>query len=74
MIESINYQLRKISKTRGHFPNDDALIKLLYLGVRDMGHAGGSSTKAHGSGRSTYSWKIALNQFDIMFPGRLDRA
>ncbi|MBA3524095.1 MAG: IS256 family transposase, partial [Geodermatophilaceae bacterium] len=30
MIESINYQLRKISKTRGHFPTDDALVKLLY--------------------------------------------
>jgi putative transposase len=76
MIESINYQLRKISKTRGHFPNDDALIKLLYLGVRDMGRAGttGSTTTAHGSGRASYSWKIALNQFDIMFPGRLDRA
>ena len=33
MIESINYRLRKISKTRGHFPTDDALIKLLYLGL-----------------------------------------
>jgi putative transposase len=74
MIESINYQLRKISKTRGHFPNDDALIKLLYLGVRDMGRAWTPGTKAHGSGRASYSWKIALNQFDIMFPGRLDKA
>lgn len=37
MIESINYQLRKISKTRGHFPNDDALVKLLYLGCREIG-------------------------------------
>ena len=37
MIESINYQLRKITKTRGHFPTDDALIKLLYLGCREMG-------------------------------------
>lgn len=37
MIESINYQLRKLTKTRGHFPIDDALIKLLYLGCREMG-------------------------------------
>lgn len=37
MIESINYQLRKISKTRGHFPTDDALVKLLYLGCREIG-------------------------------------
>lgn len=33
-IESLNYQLRKITKTRGHFPTDDAAIKLLYLGIR----------------------------------------
>ncbi len=69
MIESINYQLRKISKTRGHFPNDDALVKLLYLGCREMGR---TSTAGRG-GRSDYNWKIALNQFDVMFPGRLDR-
>src|SRR3954453_23217855 len=72
MIESINYQLRKISKTRGHFPTDQALIKLLYLGVRDLGRErvrpGGNK------GRSGYNWKVALNQFDVMFPGRLDRA
>jgi putative transposase len=37
MIESINYQLRKVSKTRGHFPTDDALIKVLYLACREMG-------------------------------------
>ena len=71
MIESINYQLRKISKTRGHFPTDEALIKLLYLGIRDLGRH--RTTHGHG-GRPTYSWRIALNQFDVMFPGRLDRA
>src|SRR3982751_5004431 len=72
MIESINYQLRKISKTRGHFPNDDALIKLLYLGCRDLGVDHTRQT----AGRSlpTGSWYTALNQFDVMFPGRLDRA
>jgi putative transposase len=70
MIESINYQLRKISKTRGHFPTDHALIKLLYLGCRELGR---TSRKGQG-GRTPYAWKTALNQFDIMFPGRLDRA
>lgn len=70
MIESINYQLRKITKTRGHFPTDDALIKLLYLGCREMGR----TTRAGRGGRSNYNWKIALNQFDLMFPGRLDNA
>jgi putative transposase len=70
MIESINYQLRKITKTRGHFPTDDALIKLLYLGCREMGR----TTRAGRGGRSNYNWKIAMNQFDVMFPGRLDNA
>jgi putative transposase len=72
MIESINYQLRKITKTGGHFPNDDALVKLLYLGCRDLGRT--STPNGRNGGRSSYSWKIALNQFDVMFPGRLDRA
>ena len=73
MIESINYQLRRISKTRGHFPNDDALIKLLYLGCREMGRTDIRGREGRG-GRSNYNWKLALNQFDVMFPGRLDRA
>lgn len=35
-IESLNMQLRKIVKTRGHFPTDDAAIKLLYLALRNI--------------------------------------
>ena len=35
-IESINYQLRKITKTRGSFPSDEAAIKLVYLGIRNI--------------------------------------
>ena len=73
MIESINYQLRRISKTRGHFPNDDALVKLLYLGCRELGRTDIRGREGRG-GRSNYNWKLALNQFDVMFPGRLDRA
>ena len=34
--ESLNYQLRKIIKNRGHFPNDDAVVKLLWLAIRDI--------------------------------------
>jgi putative transposase len=72
MIESINYRLRKISKTRGHFPTDEALIKLLYLGCRDLGvdHTRRTAGRSLGTG----SWRAALNQFDVMFPGRLDKA
>jgi putative transposase len=71
MIESINYQLRKITKNRGHFPTDDALIKLLYLGCRDLGR---TSRTPNRGGHTPYSWSAVLNQFDITFPGRLDRA
>jgi putative transposase len=35
-IESLNYQLRKVIKTKGHFPNEDATLKLLYLGLRNI--------------------------------------
>ena len=33
-IESLNMQLRKVLKTRGHFPNDEAAVKLMYLALR----------------------------------------
>lgn len=70
MIESINHRLRKISKTRGHFPSDEALVKLSTSAARELGR---SRTKPGSHGRAAYNWKIALNQFDLMFPGRLDR-
>ena len=35
-IESLNYQLRKVTKNRGHFPNDAAAIKLLWLAIRNI--------------------------------------
>jgi putative transposase len=67
-IESINYQLRKISKNRGHFPSDDALLKLLYLGVRNMTN---KNVQLGSSGNRAYAWTAALNAFEIHFPGRL---
>jgi putative transposase len=65
-VESINYQLRKITRQRGHFPNDDALLKLLYLGVRNFG-----DRRVGGSGTATWNWRAALNHFEVYFPGRL---
>lgn len=66
LIESINYQLRKITKNRGHFPSDEAAIKLLYLGIRNI------STKRGGdAGTGTWGWKQALNALVLLFPGRL---
>lgn len=69
-IESINYQLRKVTKNRGHFPNDDALLKLLYLAIRNMEKKGRRGMGVSG----TYNWKAALNQFHIFFPGRLEQS
>jgi putative transposase len=65
-IESINFQLRKITKTQGHFPSDAAAMKLLYLGLRNI-----SSKRGGGSGTGTAGWTIALNTLAVFFPGRL---
>jgi len=65
-IESLNYQLRKVTKTRGHFPTEDAVLKILYLAIRNIGnHRGGDL------GTGTQGWKRALNAFAITFPGRI---
>lgn len=69
MIESLNYQLRKITRNRGHFPTDDALFKLLYLGVRNVLE---KKARPGLKGPTTLGWKEALNQFGMFFPGRLD--
>jgi putative transposase len=65
-IESINFQLRKITKARGHFPSEEAAMKLVYLGLRNI-----SSNRGGESGTGTYGWKIALNTLVVHFPGRL---
>lgn len=65
-IESINFQLRKVTKNRGHFPSDEAAMKLLYLALRNV-----SSKRGGESGTGTQGWTIALNTLAILFPGRL---
>ena len=64
-IESLNMQLRKIIKTRGHFPNDEAAVKLLWLALRNV---------LAKSVRSTFDWKSAMNQFAILFGERFTQA
>jgi putative transposase len=66
LVESINYQMRKASKTRGHFPDDDAALKLLRLIARDI-----TTSRGGVAGTGTQGWKDALNAFEIHFPGRL---
>jgi putative transposase len=61
-IESLNFQLRKIIKTRGHFPSDDAAFKLLYLAL---------SRAQEKWTMPIRNWKNALNQFAVHFEGRL---
>ncbi|WP_213881478.1 IS256 family transposase [Pseudomonas sp. dw_358] len=63
-IESINAQLRKIIKTRGHFPNDDAATKLIWLGLRNITATWGSAA---------HDWKNAMNQFAILYGDRFIR-
>ena len=64
-IESLNMQLRKIIKTRGHFPTDEAAIKLLWLALRNV---------LAKSVRATFDWKVAMNQFAIVFGERFTAA
>jgi transposase-like protein len=60
-IESLNGQLRKILKTRGHFPSDEAATKLLYLALRNIT----AKWKKPPTG-----WTAAANQFAIQFGPR----
>jgi putative transposase len=60
-IESLNMQLRKIIKNRGHFPNDEAAVKLLWLALRNV------LTKTV---RTAFDWRSAMNEFRIHFDDR----
>jgi transposase-like protein len=64
-IESINARLRKAVNARGHFPNEQAAMKCLYLALMSLDSTG------KGRKRWTNRWKPALNAFDITFDGRL---
>jgi putative transposase len=83
-IESINYQVRKIIKNRGHFPNDTAAIKLIWLAIRDAEEKQ-ARKRAREKGRpepeptpegklratTVQGWKRALNQLAIAYPDRI---
>ncbi len=61
-IESLNMSLRKVTKNRGSFPNDEAMLKLLFLALRNI------SKKWT---MPIHDWKSALNQFTIIFETRM---
>jgi len=84
-IESLNFQLRKIIKNRGQFPNDDAVIKLLWLAILDIeDKRAAARAKEKGKdrnhrvapgrlieGATTHGWRAAINALDLAYPGRL---
>ena len=61
-IESLNYSLRRMLKTRGAFPNDDAIFKILYLAINRVAKKWTMPIR---------DWKAALNQFVILFGERV---
>ena len=83
----LNYQLRKIIKNRGHFPNDDAVIKLLWLAIRDIEdkrardrakeNAACPPTKRNAAGRLVEgdiatSWKASPRPLALAYPDRIN--
>ena len=61
---SVNGRLRKIIKTRGHFPSDDAASKLVWLALRNI--------TADWS-RANRDWKESMNQFAILYQDRFTK-
>jgi putative transposase len=84
-IESLNYQLRKVTKARGHFPGDHAVIKLLWLAIiniedkrarqralnKDKTGKRADQPARLIEGQRTTGWREALNELDIAYPGRI---
>ena len=64
VIESLNSQFRKVTKTKLIFPNDDSLLKMLYLAVERV---------AKKWTRSYSDWDLVINQLKIVFSNILDK-
>jgi transposase-like protein len=64
-IESVNSRIRRAVKARGHFPNEQAALKCVYMAIMSLDPTG------TGQRRWTMRWKPALNAFDMTFDGRL---
>jgi putative transposase len=61
VIESVNMSLREVTKNRGSFPSDDALIRLFYLALRNISQKWNMPIR---------DWKAVLNRFGIEFEDR----
>jgi transposase-like protein len=60
-LESVHARLRKIIKTRGHFPNDDAATKLIWLALRNLTRRWTMPVRP---------WHEAMTQFAVLYPER----
>ncbi|WP_024790236.1 IS256 family transposase [Lebetimonas sp. JH292] len=65
IIESVHRQFRKLTKTKGAFPNENSLLKLLYMGIQNAEKKWTMPIK---------NWNLTLSQLAIFFEGRLDDA
>ena len=64
-IEAVHRQFRKLTKTKGGFPNENSLLKLLYMGIQNASKKWTMPIQ---------NWNLALSQLAIFFEGRLDDA
>jgi transposase-like protein len=67
-LESVNARIRKAVRARGHFPNEAAAMKCVYMALMSLDPTG------KGRKRWTMRWKAPLNAFQIAFEGRLTPA
>ncbi len=62
-IEAVHRQFRKLTKTKGAFPNENSLLKLLYMGIQNASKKWTMPLQ---------NWNLTLSQLSIYFEGRLD--
>ena len=62
-IEAVHRQFRKLTKTKGAFPNQDSLLKLLYMGIQNASKKWTMPIQ---------NWSLTISQLAIFFEGRLD--
>ena len=65
IIESVHRQFRKLTKTKGAFPNENSLLKLLYMGIQN------ASKKWT---MPIWNWSLTISQLAILFEGRIDES
>ena len=64
-LESVHARVRKVIKTRGHFPTDEAATKLIWLALRNI--------TAAWSSKAAHRWRYAMNQFAILYEDRFTK-